>query len=176
MAAVVSPKPDEKTVEALLEGVRQMLQDESQRGESLNSRGAAVSGFLGIVIALSGTVEGTTFGSGGEYHAVAACLAAAALVSLLLSVGLIGWRVLLPTAADAIAIEDVEKYPTNRFLTQTPLMVNGYFLNGSVKVLKRERNRNNRKARGLRYGYIAMSIGLLLVSGAGIVLTIEAVT
>jgi hypothetical protein len=166
---------NEKTVQALLDGVREMLQDESQRGESLNSRGAAVSGFLGIVIALSGTVEGTTFGSGGEYHAVAACLAAAALVALLGSVGLIGWGVLLPSAADAIAIEDVEKFPTYRFITQTPLMVSGYLLTGSVGVLKRERTRNNRKARWLRFGYIAMSFGLLLVSAAGIVLTIEAV-
>jgi hypothetical protein len=159
----------------LLDGVRQMLVEESQRGESLNTRGAAVSGFLGIVIALSGTVEGTTFTSGGTYHAVAASLAAAALVSLLVSVGLIGWGVLLPSAADAISIDDVEKFPTYRFITQTPLMVTGYLLTGSVGVLKRERNRNNRKARWLRFGYVAMSIGLLLVSGAGFALTVKAV-
>jgi hypothetical protein len=152
-----------------------MLQDEGQRGESLNSRGAAVSGFLGIVIALSGTVEGTTFSSGGMYHAIAASLAAAALISLLVSVGLIGWGVLLPSAADAISMDDVEKFPTYRFITQTPLMVSGYLLTGSVGVLKRERIRNNRKARWLRFGYIAMSVGLLLVSGAGIVLTVKAV-
>jgi hypothetical protein len=167
--------PNEKTVSILLDGVRRMLDDENQRGESLNSRAAAVSGFLGIVIAVSGTVEGTTFGSGGGYHAVAACLAGAALIALLISVGLIGWGVLLPTAAEAVAIADVEKFPTYRFITRDPTMTSGYLLRGDIGVLKRERDRNNRKARWLRYGYVAMATGLLFVSSAGIVLTIDAV-
>ena len=174
--SIAAPQPNEQTVGLLLEEARLLIQDEDQRGESINSRGAAVSGFLGIVIAVSGTVEATTFGSGGVYHAVAACLAAAALVALLLSVGLIGWGVLLPSGAIAISIRDVERFPTNGFITRSPLMTTGYLLRGTVGVLERERERNNRKARWLRYGYLAMSAGLLLVSAAGITLTIAAVT
>jgi hypothetical protein len=127
------------------------------------------------VIALSGTVEATTFGSGGEYHAVAASLAAAALVALLTSVGVIGWGVLLPSASVAVSIADVEKFPTWEFITRDVVTTNGYLLNGVIGVLVRDRARNNEKARWLRYGYLAMSTGLLFVSTAGIVLTAEAV-
>jgi hypothetical protein len=165
-----------KTVEVLLEGARRMLDDEERRGESLNTRGAAVAGFLGIVIALAGGVQATTFGSGGEYHAVAAGLAALALIALLVSVGLIGWGVLLPSSAKAVAIADVEKFPTWHFVGQTPVMVAGYLLAGAVGTLKLDRERNNRKAEWLSRGYIGMGVGLLLVSLAGIVLTVEAIT
>jgi hypothetical protein len=170
------PAPNPETVEVLLDGVRQMLDDENARGESLNSRGAAVAGFLGIVIALAGSVEATTFGSGGEYHAVAAGCAAAALIALLISVGLIGWGVLLPSAAQAIAMADVERFPTWRFIIRDPVTTRGYLLQGTIGVLRRDRDRNNDKAKWLRYGYIGMGSGLLLVSTAGIVLTVEAIS
>jgi len=169
-------KPNPETVEVLLDGVRRMLSDEDGRGESLNSRGAAVAGFLGIVIALAGSVEATTSSSGGEYHAIAAGLAGIALVALVASVGVIGWGVLLPSGGKAISMEEVEKFPTWQFITQEPVMTRGYLLQGAVGTLKRDRDRNNRKAKWLRYGYIGMGAGLLLVSSAGIVLTIEAVT
>lgn len=159
----------------LLDGVRRMVDDEDRRGESLNGRGAAVAGFLGVVIALAGGVQATSFGSGGEYHAVAAGLAASALVALLVSVGVIGWGVLLPSGAKAISIEDVEQFPNWGFITRDPVNVMGYLLQGAVGTLKRDRDRNNRKARALRWGYIGMGAGLLLVSAAGIVLTVEAI-
>jgi hypothetical protein len=176
--AATKPKKPElngETVEVLLDEVRRMLDDEDRRGESLNTRGAAVAGFLGIVIALAGTVEGATVTSGGEYHAVAAGCAGAALLALLVSVGLIGWGVLLPSGASAIAMADVKKFSTLAFVTRGPTDVRGYLLNGAIGVLTRDRERNNRKARWLRQGYLGMGGGLFLVSLAGIVLAIQAI-
>jgi hypothetical protein len=173
---MAAQEPNAETVAVLLDGARGFLADESQRGESLNQRGAAVTGFLGVVIALAGTVEATTFGSRGTTHAVAAGLAGLALVALLVSVGLIGWGVLLPSGAVSVAIDDIEQFPKFPFLARTPVQTRGYLLQGVVVVLGIERARNNRKALWLRRGYLAMGTGLFLVSAAGITLTVEAIT
>lgn len=168
-------EPNPETVTVLLDGVQRMLDDEDRRGESLNTRGAAVAGLLGVVIALAGSLRVTKVGSGGGYHAVAALLASGALVALLVALGVIGWGVLLPAGAKAVAIEDVEQFPNWRFVGQTPVMVTGYLLHGAVGTLRRDRERNDRKAIFLRWGYIGMGVGLLLVSAAGILATVEGI-
>jgi hypothetical protein len=165
-------EPNPETVQVLLDGVQRMLDDEDRRGESLNSRGAAIAGFLGVVIAVAGTVLRT---SGGGFHVAAAVLVALALLALLVAFGVIGWGVLLPGSAKAISIEDVQKFPTWGFVTRDPVMVRGYLLQGAVGTLKRDRDRNNRKARSLRWGYLGMAAGFLFVTAAGIVLMAEAI-
>lgn len=165
-----------KTVEVLLDAVRRMLDEEDRRGESLNLRASAVAGFLAIMIGFAGTIVATASRSGGEFHAVAAGLAGAAMVALVTAIGLLGWGVLLPGSAKAISIHDVEAFPTRRWINEETVMVRGYLLRGAIGVLKRDRERNNWKARWLRYGYLGMGAGLLLVSAAGLVLAIEVMT
>jgi hypothetical protein len=167
-------EPNPETVKVLLDGVQRMLDDEDRRGESLNTRGAAIAGLLGVVIALAGSLRVTRF-AGSGYHAVAAVLTSGALVSFLAALGVIGWGVLLPAGAKAVAMEDVEQFPNWRFVGQAPMMVTGYLLRGAVGTLRRDRERNDRKAVSLRWGYIGMGLGLLLVSAAGILVTVEGI-
>jgi hypothetical protein len=175
MAAEASPQVEPETVEILLDATRRMLDNEGQRGQGLEGRGTAIAGFLGITIALAGSVEASTRGSRGGYHAAASALVGAALIALLVAVGLIGWGVLLPTPTQAVAMEEIERFPTLRFVARDPVMTQGYLLRGAIGVLRRERRRNNHKARWLRYGYLGMGVGLLLVTSAGLVLTIQAI-
>ena len=54
-AELLDPKT-EATVDALLETVRHLLEEENSRDQSFNTRGVGLAGFVGIVVSLSTTL------------------------------------------------------------------------------------------------------------------------
>jgi hypothetical protein len=167
-----------ESVRALREAARQLLGDEDSRASSLNGRGTALSGFVGVILSLS-AAGGAGLGSGAiaqlDHWArvTVAVLIAAALVTLIAAVIVVVWKVLLPNPGKTIGLKDtdhwIEPMYTDRLLTNTE----GYLLDGYTQALRAERDRNDKKATWLGRGYIVVCAGLVLVAIAGGVATLD---
>lgn len=170
---VSKPKINDKTVEALLDEVRDLYEAEDKRAQSLNTRGSSLAAFVGLIVSLVGLVgrTQTTDLSQGVRIALVALLVAA-VVLLLASFGAV-LAVLLPSTGLTIKFDEVKKYPTWEYITQEKVMAQGRRLRGLIKVLATERNRNERKARWLKTGFLLLGGGLLFIAASGLILVID---
>ena len=178
------PTPDDarkivpSTVIELLGAVREMLKDEDSRGNSLNSRGAGLTGFVGVILSLA-AAAGAAVGSKAETnldHAARVIVGASltsALVVLVAGVITVVLKVLLPKGSPLISTAEVLKYPNWEFISRETTDLQGHLLRGHVKALKGERNRNDNKAKWLSVSYILVAFGLVFVGIAGATATID---
>jgi hypothetical protein len=160
-----------ETVQILRTAVQGILSAEHDRASSLMTRGSGLAGFVGLALPLSVVLAGWAPAHGWRRETTIA-LALAAAVALLAAVLLTLLEVLLPSPGITIALEEVRRYPTYEFIRQEPLMVEGRLLRGDIETLAVERRRNDRKGRSLRYAYIALTAGLVLVAVEGILLVV----
>ncbi len=169
-------RPNEETVHALLETVRELLRAEETRATSLNTRGSGLAGFIGIIVSLSGTVGRDVLAAGlaMEARIVAVALFVAALGVLITSVIVVVLRVLAPQSYRNIAMAEVSRYALPEFVNQDKVMVEGRTMRGLIDALASERDRNDRKARALRCAYILLVVGLFLIAGDAVILARDA--
>jgi hypothetical protein len=161
-----------ETVEELRNAVRDLVKDEDARAESLNSRASGLTGFVGLILsvaAAAGAIGGraTTAGLHQWSRVVVGVSVAAALLALVAAVFVSVVKVLLPRPGIAISMEEVERYPLSESVSQDKVMIQGRLMWGFIESLKRERQLNDSKARCLKFSYIAVCVGLSLVSLAG---------
>jgi hypothetical protein len=116
-AQLLDPKT-EATVDALLETVRHLLDEENSRDQSFNTRGVGLAGFVGIVVSLSTTLGHDALAAdwGAPWKEIAVGLFAGALASLVGSVVVVVLRVLRPREAASLGIAEVEKYPLPEYI------------------------------------------------------------
>lgn len=165
-------KPEtEANVEALLATVRDLLAEENLRDQSFNSRGVGLAGFVGIVISLSITVGNDALKAkwGHPWKGLAVGLFAAALAAFLASVAAVVIGVLRPKESASLGISEVEKYPLPEYVYRPKVINQGTIMRGLVDALVIERARANSKARGLRWGYRLLIVGLVLISTLGFI-------
>lgn len=167
-APVIVPE----TVDALLETVRDLLGAERDRGNSLNSRGAGIAGFVGVILAVGGSVaqQRSFTGRAGVATLV---LFIAALSALTLGLAIVVRRVLLPSPADEIAIAEVRRYQLPSSISQPKVMAQGSVLRGLTKTLERERTRNAYKAEGLKLGMVVITLGLFCIAAAASIVSVS---
>jgi hypothetical protein len=161
-----------ENVEAMVESVRHLLAAEESRDQSFIGRGVGLAGFLGIIISLSTSVGRDLFqGDLPECWTVASMvLFGGGLILLLLAVALVVGGVLLPKDGAHLAYSEVAQYPMPDSVYQHRVMTQGKILRGLVDVLRIERERGDRKAKGLRRGYRLMIGGLLCIAALGTIL------
>ena len=161
-----------ESVEELRNAVRDLVKDEDARAQSLNARASGLTGFVGLILsvaAVAGAIGGTGTTSGLHHwpRVVVGTSVAAALLALVAAVFVSVVKVLLPRPGITISTEEVERYPLPESISQDKVMIQGRLMWGFVEALRRERQRNESKARWLKYSYIAVCVGLGLVSLAG---------
>jgi hypothetical protein len=166
--AVIVPE----SVEELRNAVRDLLKDEDARAQGLNGRASGLTGFVGLILSVA-AAAGAVGGRGtpaGLHHwprIVVGVSVATALLALVGAVFASVVKVLLPSPGVTISIGEVERYPFPEFISQDKVMIQGRLMWGFVDALKRERQRNESKARWLKLSYIVVCVGLGLVSLAG---------
>lgn len=176
----LTPRPSvqTETVKALRDAARGLLDDEDRRADSLNARGTALTGFLGVILSLAaaaGAALGGRITEDGLNHRaqlVVAVLVASALVSLVVAVGLVVWKVIRPLPGKTIGLDDTDRWIEADFTDLQPVMVDGYLTDGYTQALRAERNRNDGKAKWLTCAYMIMCAGLALVAAAGATATL----
>lgn len=166
------------TVAELRDGLRGLLDDEDARANSLNARGSALTGFVGVVLSVAAATV-VSVGSGGATelrHGVkvgVGVVVAVAFVALLLAlVCLVVW-VLLPRPGKTIGTDDTDQWGTWHYVSQETVKITGYLLNGYSKALRTERVKNGRKAKWLRRSYVLVLVGLGLIALAGAAATLD---
>ncbi len=158
-----------ETVEALLATVRDLLQTEDSREQSLLGRGLGLAGFAGLLLSLAGAASTAVFSTHLERHWqwAAFTLVAVALACLAITVGLTIRRVLRPRESVGIAMAEVEDYPTYAFVTQQPEAIQGRTMRGLIQVLAKERTRNSDRAEALRHAYDFFAAAMLALAALG---------
>lgn len=161
-----------ETVEALLDVMWKLLDDEGSREGSVNVRGVGVVGFAGVSVGLAATVAksaldprlpaGWRFTSLGLFVAALLVLVAVAIYTLM--------AVLLPRDRPTLGIQEVERYPTWAAISRPVEVEQGRVMNGLLTSLAETREINDTKARALRWSYRGLVAGLVLLSVLGLIL------
>ncbi len=165
---LLDPKT-EATVDALLETVRHLLEEENSRDQSFNTRGVGLAGFVGIVVSLSTTLGHDALAAnwGAPWKGIAVGLFAGALASLVGSVVVVVTKVLRPRESASLGIAEVEKYPLPEYIYRPKVMNQGSVMRGLIDALVIERSRAGSKAAGLHWGYRLLLVGLACISILG---------
>jgi hypothetical protein len=165
-------KGTEETVDALLETVRDLNEEENRRDQSFNSRGVGLAGFVGIIVSLSTTVGRDALGAGwgSPWRGISVGLFAAALVLLVGTVIVVVQGVLQPRESASLGIAEVQRYPLPEYVYAAKVMNQGKTLRGLIDALVIERSRATGKARWLRWGYRSLIGGLACIAGLGFLL------
>ncbi|HWJ50739.1 MAG TPA: hypothetical protein VNR42_06950 [Solirubrobacteraceae bacterium] len=166
--SLLDPKT-EATVDALLETVRHLLEEENSRALSFDTRGVGLAGFVGVVISLSTTLghNALTADWGAPWKGIAVGLYAGALGFLVSSVVVVVTKVLRPQEAASLGTEEVERYPRPEYIYAPKVMNQGSIMRGLIDALVIERSRAGSKARGLHWGYRLLLLGLACISILG---------
>lgn len=169
----------EATVGELRDAVRAILDDEQDRGDSLNSRASGLAGFIGVILSVAAAAGATLGGSdaGDELESwvrvgVAGSLAVA-LAALVAAVILVVWKVLRPQPLLAVSTDDTDRYTQQPFVSYQPVQVHGYLVDAYAQALKAERSCNDGKARWLNRVYVLVCVALALVALAGGAATLD---
>lgn len=166
------------TVDELLVAVRRLATDENDRGASLNTRAAGLTGIAGIVLSLA-AVAGAAGGSlataevrNGVRVAMGALVALALLV-LVAAVIMVVSKVLLSAQQYTIDISEIRRYPTFAWITRDRVLVQGHLMKAHIQELEVERERNNIRAVWLWRSYALVCCGVALVTVAGVAGTLD---
>ena len=165
------------TVAALLDAVGDYLSAEDVREQSFNTRAGGLSGFVGIIISLSAAVGKVALDENPSDWATAAGGAAfgVAMAALVVCLVIAITKVLVPQEGAAIAISDIEKYPTWDYISREKHMAEGEILRGLAIALAKDRQRNSAKARALGHAYIALLVGIGTLALFGAILAVDAI-
>ncbi len=159
----------EAAVDALLETVRHLLDEENARDQSFIARGVGLAGFVGIVVSLS-----TALGHGGltgewsaPWKGIALALYVVALTSLVGSVVVVIRTVLRPRETATLSLAEVERYPLPEYIYAPKTLTQGRTMAGLIDALAVERSRAGSKANGLQWSYRLLLAGLACISMLG---------
>lgn len=165
------------TVESLRDAARGLVADEDRRSDSLNARGTALTGFVGVILSLA-AAAGAGFGASPVVldhwaRTSVTILITVALALLVASVGAVVLKVIRPLPGITISLHDTDKWIEPAFTDLDQVLIDGYLLDGYTQSLRVERDRNNGKAKWLRWSYVTVCLGLVCVAGAGGVATVD---
>jgi len=168
---LLDPKT-ETTVDALLDTVRHLLEEENSRDQSFNTRGVGLAGFVGIIVSLNTTLGHDALAAnwGTPWKGLAVGLFAGTLASLVGSVVVVVIGVLRPRETATLGMAEVEKYPLPEYIYAPKVMNQGRIMRGMIDALVIERSRAGSKATGLHWGYRLLLVGLACISILGFLL------
>jgi hypothetical protein len=166
---VVEPEANPETVAALVDATWRMVTAESARTDALDRKAATVATFASLVVTLTATL-GLRFVE--RYEAWwAVLLFVAGLVALLAAVS-VAVVVLFPREHLSLGMAYLKRFPTSGEIRKPPEQVQGATMRGLV----RERDLNQRKARLVRWAFVLLLVGLVLIASEAATLALRTVT
>jgi hypothetical protein len=162
---------NETTVNALVDEVNDLLDNEDRRSQSFITRGSGLAAFTGLIVPLVGLLgRAADVDLGSSMRLVVAFLFVVGTVLLLIAIAFVVFGVLMPSPGMTIRMSEVERYPSWAFISEPAVMAKGRQLRGLVNSLGVERTRNERKGRWLWAAYIVISVGLTCIATDGVIL------
>jgi hypothetical protein len=163
-----------ETVGAMLDVLWRLLDEERQRDQSSITRAIGVAGFAGVVLSLSNTVARPALRAPLEPWAdvLTLVLFISAIVLLAAAVAVALFGVLQPRASIALGSAEIASFDKPTFVFADVAMAQGRVMRGLISALLRQRARNNKKARALRWSYRLLAGGLVTIALLGLTLAL----
>jgi hypothetical protein len=162
------------TLEELRDTLRDLLKEEDERGQSLNTRAAALTGFAGVILSLAAAAALTGEEPERDWvKALVVVLMTIALASLLAAVGAAVFFVLRPQRGFTIGLEDTKRFNDEEFTSLEVPSFHRYLIDAYKRTLGVARNRNDKKAIWLTISYVALLIGVAAVGLAAFTVTLD---
>lgn len=160
------------TVEALLDIVWKLFDDERDRDGSIMLRGVATAGFAGVLIGVTATTakEALRPDLPNPWRWVALGLFSGAILTLVGVVVYTVLRVLLPRDRPMLGVAEAERYTTFAAVVRPAHVEQGRAMNGLVTALAEARSRNNARATALQRAYVSLVGALVLTSALALML------
>jgi hypothetical protein len=168
-------KPNDETIDALLDVVRHLADAENARTLAFDSKSTWLGGFSGTILALTTAVGRDAFALSLKpwlHDALVALYISSAV--LLTAAAVAALSVLLPKSFFTIAISEIERYPFQPFVTMDKVMVQGRVMRGLIASLKQERRVNSKKAFRTQAALVSLVAGLLCVLGQALIIAAHA--
>lgn len=162
----------EDTVEAVLDLVWKLRDDEHERSSSFRSRGVGIAGFAGLIGALTSPVSKDLLGAPLEapWRTIALIVFVLAMVALAGTVAIVIIGVLRPREGLSLGAAEIREYPTWEVVASDKAMVQGRAMYGLTDALLRQRGRNDGQAKALTWAYRLLLAGILAIVLLGITL------
>jgi hypothetical protein len=158
--SVIEPQPNPETVEVLLDTAWRLAASETARTDALDHKASTVATFASLVATLA-------------WWALA--LFVAALGAVVLSV-VFGVVALFPREHFSLGIAYLERFPTWSEIRKEAAEVRGETLRTLVEAVSREREANHHKARWVRWSFVLLLAGLVLIATEGATLATRMVS
>jgi hypothetical protein len=169
---VLEPRPNPETLEVLLDTTWRIAAGESARTDALDRKAATIATFASAAAALSATVGVRLVEREPERWALTLFLAG--LVALLAAVSF-ALHALHPKEYLTLGIAYLRRFPTWGEILKTPDQVRGETMRTLVETIVRERATNQRKVASIRWSFLSLVAGLLLVTAQGATLALHEV-
>jgi hypothetical protein len=171
--SVVEPQPNPETVTALLDTTWRVVESETARTDGLDRKASTVATFASLVVTLTATLGLRFVERVDEWWALA--LFVGGLCALVLSV-LLSVRALFPREYLSLGMAYLRRFPTWAEIRKSPEQVRGETMRGLVEAVAREREANERKAVWLRWAFVLLVAGLMLIAVEAATLAVRTVT
>jgi hypothetical protein len=155
-----------ETTTELLNAIRDLIKEETDRGASLNTRGVAVVGFAGVIVSVSGAVAKSILDvdiSGTQRH-LALVLFSLALLAVIGATLIALLGVLRVRDVESFSLQGeggVKHWCSPEFSNQTPADMKTWLLDGWIRILEQRRGQNDGKANWLRVAFFVLAAGAL---------------
>ena len=171
-------EPIDETVDAWLLLTRDVVLDERERGKTLDTKIAQVTGFVGVILALDATLAaGTLNHSLAEpYRTLLPVLYLAAIALLIAGAlaAIVGG--MIPQRTAAIDRNQFEEIADGPLMLSEPIPVKQTIIRSYGFELRAETGRNSRKANWLQAASAFLAFGLTAVGAQAVTLGIKALT
>lgn len=160
-----SNEPDPAGVEALLKIAEDTIDDERERGRTLDSKASSLVGFGGLILSLNGAVAKPLFDADlGSFETPVKILFGIAIASLLGAVLVAVLGVLRPQRYRGFGREELHSFATFEAQTMSRLIVHQRMLGAAAHMLDTNRRLNDSKARLSKYVGVFLAIGFIAVA------------
>lgn len=165
-------QPNPQTIESLLDTTWRVAEIEAARTDSLDRKASTLATFSSLLTTLTATLGVRFVEEADALWALAVfCLGLAVLA---LSVGL-AVRALVPTEYMTLGTAYLERFATWGEILKPRERVQGDTMRTLIEAVARERRENDRKTKTVRWGFVALVFGLVLIAGEAAMLVTRSV-
>lgn len=164
--------PDEGGVEALLEIATATVEDERERGRSLDAKAASVTAFVGVVLSLNATLGRPLLNAklGDTGDLLVRIFFIIAVVALLLGASAAVVAVFRPQGYRGLGRQQLQRFAEPQTQAMTKLAVHQAMLGALADILNTDRPVNDSKATALKFAAFFIAVGLTGVAGEALTL------
>lgn len=162
-----APLPNPKTVEALLDTTWRVAVAETGRTDSLDRKASTLATFSSLLTSLTATLGVRFVEQADAIWGLVIFWSGLALLAASVALAVFA---LLPVEYVSLGTAYLERFPSWSQILKPPEQVHGEVMRTLVEAVTRERRRNQGKAQVVRWAFVALLLGLVLISGEAAIL------